>query len=144
MVKGYAEDCYKQRDFVPARCTNTFVKSKIQVTAEQTECPWAPSMCPAGALPAVSMDSGVVDQGSLGFNVRAEDGVKFRKKTVCSVLPVEPYFSVSNASLFESTLARDALSDEEIGWLRYYADQTKVTFSQSLFTTSVSEQYGSK
>lgn len=143
-VKAYADECYAKADHLPTRCHNTFALPTIQVTDGDATCPWQSALCPSGDRSALELDSGFIDQSTLGFNVRPDDGVKFRKKTVCSVLPVEGYMSTSSASGFSNALRRKTLLGEPVQWLHYYANQSKPTFSQSMLTSYVTGSYSTK
>ncbi|KAF2750849.1 hypothetical protein M011DRAFT_483766 [Sporormia fimetaria CBS 119925] len=56
-----------------------------------------PDIC--GYKDAVSIDSDLVDvNAALGLNLPTNEGVRYRKKTTCQILPVEGYSELINAS----------------------------------------------
>lgn len=146
VMKEYARDCYQERAFLPSRCHNTFIKPNISFTQDPADCPWDASMCLSDKSPALSMDSGLLDQSHFGFNVEPHNGVKLRKKTVCNILPLPGHFTISNATNFTSILKREPLPNEEIMSLHYFyenrtSDQSRATFVKSLASSNVSEVY---
>jgi hypothetical protein len=97
------------------------------------------------------MDSGFVDETHLGFNVGPGNGVKFRKKTECNILPLEGFYKVTNATEWNKTLSRDPMPEEEFISLHYfYAEEgepqveTRHTFKHSLTVSNVSTSYQTK
>jgi hypothetical protein len=152
VMKSYARDCYRDgSQFIPSHCRNTFVRPNISITKDPSECPWAPSMCLSRTDPAISMDSGLVDASNFGFNVKPHHGVKYRKKTVCNVLPLDRYLTVHNATEFASTLPRDPLPDEKLLALHYFynrgngsLDRSSITFKASMLQSNISESYATK
>lgn len=150
VTKAYARECYQDRKFLPSRCHNTFARPNISIHLESAECPWAPSMCLPQPSPAISMDSGVLDQSHFGFNVQPHQGISIRKKTVCNVLPLEGYVSVSNATLFATGIPRKLLADEKVIGLHYFYNPNQtlewnsMTFSASSATVNITYRFSSE
>ena len=89
-IQSYATNCYQGGDSLPAVCRNTFHRPNISFEAVPTECPWEAGMCGGDGSSAVAMDSGMVDvRTQFGVNVEEKDTVRFRRRTVCNVLPRE-------------------------------------------------------
>ncbi|PSN73567.1 hypothetical protein BS50DRAFT_616909 [Corynespora cassiicola Philippines] len=119
VIQAYNTDCYQDTEKLPSRCHNTFVKPNVSITWNAAECPWDKSMCLQPSLPAVSMDSGLLDLSHFGFNIEPQNGVMFRKKTVCNVLPLDPYLTVHSSADFLLDTDREPLPDEKVIALNY-------------------------
>ncbi|KAF2180390.1 hypothetical protein K469DRAFT_714764 [Zopfia rhizophila CBS 207.26] len=95
-AESFAQDCYQNKTVLPARC-NAFVRPNIPFTKERVPCPFSGGMCIGDE--AIAMDSGLLDLNHhFGLNLQNQDGVKFRKRTTCSVLPLEGHTTVVNAT----------------------------------------------
>lgn len=99
----YAHECYQNSTLLSARC-RAFIQPRINYTIQRVMCPFDNEFCTeAGAKesPAVAIDSGLVDlnQG-FGLNLALKDRVSYRRRTVCSVIPLEGHTTVINASDF--------------------------------------------
>jgi hypothetical protein len=89
-IQSYATNCYQNSSSFPAVCRNTYHRPNITFSTEPVSCPWNDTMCSGEGSSAVAMDSGVVDMRThFGFNIAEKDTVKFRRRTVCNVLPRE-------------------------------------------------------
>ncbi|KAF2638963.1 hypothetical protein P280DRAFT_67807 [Massarina eburnea CBS 473.64] len=103
-IQTYAARCYQNVPSLPAWCHNTFSHPNISFTAVPAPCPWNTSMCAAGKEPALALDSGFVDMRiHFGLNVQVKDTVKFRRKTVCNVLPREGRIYLRDAAYWEDS-----------------------------------------
>ncbi|PSN62993.1 hypothetical protein BS50DRAFT_591218 [Corynespora cassiicola Philippines] len=84
VASPYAEECYRDGT-LPETC-KAFVRPNIPFTITEAPCPFDPIICKNGS---VSLDSGLLDVGpTFGLNIKPSEGVKFRKKTTCAVLPL--------------------------------------------------------
>jgi len=103
VVKSYAMDCYQPRLFLPKQCHGTYTRPNISMAMSSADCPWSPSMCSNSSISAITLDSGYLDIDThLGFNVQAKDTVKFRKKTTCSILPLEGHYIIVNSTYYDA------------------------------------------
>jgi hypothetical protein len=122
IIQTYARDCYHNHNRT-SRCHNTFIKPSISFKVDVAECPWAASMCPAHNGPILSMDSGLLDESYFGFNVERHNNVRFRKRSVCNVLPFQNRLQVRNFTELElggfgvgrNTLPQESFWVSEIG-----------------------------
>lgn len=98
----YARSCYNQHSntTLPSQCNNIFVQPNIWFSKKDTACPFDGSMCEEGST-AFEIDSGRVDMRSFGFNLPSDQGVKFRRKTTCSVLPIDDHIKIVNGTEME-------------------------------------------
>lgn len=95
----WARNCYKSLETFQSGCRNVFVQPRIPVAVQEAECPFSPNMCAVQNSSAVVMDSGLLDMNKhFGFNLKSTDGVKFRRRTTCTVLPAQGYVRILNAS----------------------------------------------
>lgn len=95
----YANKCYKGERAYESGCRNVFTKPRIPFTTKDAACPFADTMCIPKGSPAMEMDSGLLDLNEhFGLNLEKDNGVKFRRKTTCSVLPTEGYVTVKSVS----------------------------------------------
>lgn len=86
----YADDCYFDlpNGSRPPLC-EIFPKPTVPLTSHTTPCPFE-SIC--GHKEAVSIDSGLLDVNeAFGMNLANVDGVRYRKKTTCQILPLQGY-----------------------------------------------------
>jgi len=96
---AYAQDCYKDSRASQSGCKRVYIQPRIPFTLEDTTCPFAEKMCAVNGSSAVAMDSGLLDMNKhFGFNLGSNNGVNFRRRTTCSVLPRNDYVTVSNVS----------------------------------------------
>lgn len=87
-IQSYATNCYQNSSSLPAVCRNTFHRPNITFSAVPADCPWNETMCSGEGSAAVAMDSGLIDvRTHFGVNVAEKDTVRFRRRTVCNVLP---------------------------------------------------------
>ncbi|KAF2736964.1 hypothetical protein EJ04DRAFT_562032 [Polyplosphaeria fusca] len=120
IIDTYSRNCYINTTYSPAQCRNVFIKPKIPFAVDAAPCPWNSSMCSTDALPAMSMDSGLLDVNKyFGLNVEGKDGVKFRRKTTCNVLPIQGHMFVRNFTYWHMWLARAVLPEEQGIALQY-------------------------
>jgi hypothetical protein len=88
---AYTQECYRDGPLPPA--CDVFTQPNIPLKVENVPCPFNKTVC--GAKDAVRIDSGLIDVSqTFGLNLAAQDRVSFRKKTECTVLPVEGYYDV--------------------------------------------------
>lgn len=96
---NYRNVCYRDDEFSPAFCQNIYVKSRLPLTVSNGSCPFDESICEAGNLTSINMDTGILDLASdFGLNLMQGEGMKIRKQTACTVLPFEQYCKIVNAS----------------------------------------------
>ncbi|KAH7127171.1 hypothetical protein B0J11DRAFT_296636 [Dendryphion nanum] len=105
----FNEQCIRNTGSRPSFCHNIFTNFDVPLVIERTECPFASSLCRNGSKPALSVDTGLVDLGFFGINLKKADAVKFRKKTTCAVLPLEGNYEIidrpqRNGSLYNGPL----------------------------------------
>lgn len=146
VMESYTRDCYgKETSDLPSRCRNTFIAPNIPVKNASVPCPFSEEMCDGEAL---ELDSGLLDMNHyFGLNLHKEDRLQFRKRTTCSILPIDGYYDVLPATDFDGLLGRGALPEEEIIALKYNAPspsedvQAKYTFAHSLAVSNISQNY---
>lgn len=86
----YANLCYvngagRNVAKLPSIC-NSLVQRELPFNTSRVPCPFDEDACQEG-LESVSYDTGLMDVGpSFGLNLEESDGVKFRKKTTCSLM----------------------------------------------------------
>jgi hypothetical protein len=111
----YANQCYKGATSAQSGCMNVFTNPRIPFTIKDTSCPFEDKMCIPKGSPAMEMDSGLLDLNeNFGLNLEKDNGIKFRRKTTCSVLPTEGYVSLYNVSDLPKILADAYLSQPRI------------------------------
>jgi hypothetical protein len=149
-VKGtidtYALNCYQDKSSLPAPCRNTFVRPNISFSAVRAPCPWNETMCPGGGLPALQMDSGLLDLRShFGLNVSPEESVKLQKKTTCSVLPMKDRIIVRDTEWWAARGFTNTKTTIEYGTYRDTPSNLRpeATFVQANETTHHGAYYGS-
>ena len=75
------------------------MKPRLPISYYAAPCPFDQSMCLEGELPALSVDTGLIDlNADLGLNLQRADSVKFRKKTTCAVVPLEGHYRIVNST----------------------------------------------
>jgi hypothetical protein len=139
----YSLDCYQGGTPQPAKCS-VFVRPKVpHIITRNAVCPFSPSMCVGGDTSAVDVDSGFLDLNTyFGLNLSPRDRVKFRKKSSCTVLPVEGYHR--NVSAEELGLYR-GIPEETYFMLDYgtkHGGETKNIISFTSLGTTVFANYG--
>jgi hypothetical protein len=150
VVHSYARNCYTNSSFLPISCRNVFTRPNIPFTADPAACPWESTMCLEGDMPALSMDSGLLDMTQFGLNVRQSEDVKYRKKTTCNVLPLDGHTVVEKLSHWKDRfpLSRVIQPEEEAIAFRYGAIRTTFqpedTFVRSLVAGNVTKDFGMK
>ncbi|KAF2277918.1 uncharacterized protein EI97DRAFT_415680 [Westerdykella ornata] len=93
-AESYAPDCY-QNGSLPSKC-NIFTRPNIAFSTETVPCPFNDSMC---ASPAIALDSGLIDMNdAFGLNLHEADRMKYRRRSTCTVLPLEGYTRTTNES----------------------------------------------
>ncbi|KAF2826710.1 hypothetical protein CC86DRAFT_349711 [Ophiobolus disseminans] len=142
----YSQECYHNQSILPARC-KAFVRPNIPINSEMVSCPFAADFCVGqkGGLPAVAIDSGLVDLNKgFGMNLPRKDGVKYRRRTTCSVLPIAGRTTVKNGSDLPRFLVnRDTFPGEQFVLLHYgnqtaLPDWKNITVLFSLMNTEMS------
>lgn len=149
-VKGtidtYASNCYQNRPSLPAPCRNTFTRPNISFTAVPAPCPWNETLCRGGALPALHMDTGLLDlRSDFGLNVPPDEGVKLQKKTTCSVLPIENRIILRDTAWWTARGFTNPKTTIEYGTYRNTPSilRPEATFVQAEQTTHHGVTYGS-
>jgi hypothetical protein len=143
LAQIYASHCYLSYE-TPEIC-KTFIRPRIPFSHTRSPCPWNESMCLGDENPAVVLDSGLLDMNTVfGMNLPDEEGVRFRRKTSCAILPVEGRTEVVNASDYPKMLARDPLPEERILMVFYGGHEggPEYTFAYSLAQANISVGFG--
>jgi hypothetical protein len=97
-------------------------------------CPFNETMCGIGD-DAVSVDSGPVDvTKAFGLNLGNKDHIQFRKKTVCTVLPIDGYYDVIPLKLMPTwaPTGRDIYPGEEVVAI-FYGPTSDFTTGESYY-----------
>ncbi|KAF1915506.1 hypothetical protein BDU57DRAFT_452145, partial [Ampelomyces quisqualis] len=145
-VDTYASNCYQDNPSLPAPCRNTFTRSNISFRAEPAPCPWNTTMCPKGDLPALLMDSGMLDlRDHFGLNLPPGETVKIQKKTTCNVLPIDNRIITRNVSWWTARGFQDTKTTIEYGTFRNTDPllRPEATFIQADVLTQYQQSYGS-
>lgn len=135
LVKAYASNCYTNDSFLPTSCRNMNPRPNIRISAQPTHCPWDKSSCTS---PALAIDSGMLDiNDHYGFNLEQKDSIQFRKRNVCSILPLENHYSIQNMSILEDRIDRKAWRGEQAIMIMYGTNEKvfphpKIIFAHSL------------
>lgn len=105
-------------------------------------------MCSQEALPALVMDSGLLDLNKhFGFNLVHNDNVKFRKKATCNVLPLDGHYVTNNLTYWDERTDREILPGERASAWRYGTYNLKPeyhpedTFIHSFTAGSLTQEY---
>ncbi|KAF2823685.1 hypothetical protein CC86DRAFT_468717 [Ophiobolus disseminans] len=145
-VDTYATNCYRNNPSLPGLCHNTFTRPNISFSITPAACPWNETLCRSATLPAILMDSGLLDLSEhFGFNMASEDSVKLQKKTTCSVLPMQDRIVVREAAWWSARGFDDAKTTIEYGAYRNTDPilRPEATFLQSQALTERQQSYGS-
>jgi hypothetical protein len=145
-VDTYSFECYKNQQFLPAPCRNIFTRPNISFNVDAAPCPWNTTMCHGGKLPAIRMDSGMVDlRVHFGLNLLPAETVKVQRKTVCNVLPVEDRIIVRDASWWTARGFNETRTTIEYGTYRNTDPilRPEATFIQAEALTQHQQSYGS-
>lgn len=93
-ASSYAPACFKNGP-LPSQC-NVYSKPNIAFTTKEVDCPFQKSMCAASAI---ELDSGFVNvRDAFGLNIGNKDNLSYRKKSTCTMLPLEGRTAIVNAS----------------------------------------------
>lgn len=150
-IRTYTQNCYGNDTTPPASCRNIFVKTKITFDVQPADCPWQSSMCLDREKPAVAMDSGLLDiSKEFGWNLKSRDNLWVRRRTTCSVLPLEGhedqvYLNNSGAVSFEPVPNEQGMAYR----FGNYSDMPPEAHPEyllriSFLTSNRSKTYGSK
>jgi hypothetical protein len=145
-VDTYTANCYQNKPSLPASCLTTFSRPNISFSADAAPCPWNTSVCHDGKLPALLMDSGLVDMRThFGLNVSPEDTVKLQRKTTCNVLPMENRIIIRDAAWWDARGFNDTKITIEYGTYRDTDPilRPEATFLQSSVLSDHQQSYGS-
>jgi len=115
---AYTQECYRDGT-LPPTC-HVFTQPTVPLTIEDVPCPFNKTMC--GTKDAVRIDSGLIDVSrTFGLNLDHKDSVSFRKKTECTVLPVDGYYDVINLEYMPiwKPYGRDILPGEQVAAIFY-------------------------
>jgi hypothetical protein len=125
----YAEECYQGQDILPARC-KVYLHPRIKFSTEEAPCPFDTKFChgnASSARSAIALDSGLVDLNvAFGFNLPKKDRVSYRRRTTCTVLPLEGRTTIVNASDFpdDHQALPDIIPDEKFLLMHYGENPT--------------------
>lgn len=106
------DTCY-QRGRLLGSC-QWYMQPNIPLTIQDAPCPFNDTRW-CDTKEAVSMDTGLLDiSKTFGLNLKAKDRTQFRRKTVCTVLPIEGAYDVINVAEHPelTTKRRDILPNE--------------------------------
>ncbi|KAF2734303.1 hypothetical protein EJ04DRAFT_603240 [Polyplosphaeria fusca] len=141
IAASLAQGCYKNSTGFSGSC-NTFVESRIGLDVSKSKCPWDASLCIGGSLPAIDIDSGLLDMRTdFGLNLPPESGVKYRRKATCAVL------SLTNRTWVEdinsTTISyRPILPNEKMVLFDYGSTaRDNSTFAVSLLSQNISTAF---
>jgi len=98
--KSYADNCYRNfsGSAIPNACA-AYIRPNIGFKQTRVECPFQ-SLCAKINLPGLLMDSGLMDlNDAYGLNLPKSERLKYRRKTVCSVLDLSGRTKVENRTL---------------------------------------------
>lgn len=142
----YAQECYQGLGAsLPARC-RSFVQPNIPLVPQRTNCPFATSICKPFDQPGVIVDSGLQDANdAFGWNMQADQRIKYRRKTTCGVIKTQEYQTVFPAKDYPFN-TRPLLPNEEnlaahYGFRRDTGDWANLTMAQSLVLANVTRGY---
>lgn len=145
-IDTYAANCYQDKPSLPEPCRNTFARSNITFHASAAPCPWNETLCRGSDLPALLVDSGMVDlRTHFGLNLSPQDTVKLRKKTTCSVLPIENRIIDRDVSWWTARGFQDSKTTIEYGTYRNSDPilRPEATFIQATALSRSQQSYGS-
>ena len=116
-LDSYTRQCYQNTTPNSALCQNTYTNPAVKFDTIPADCPWNNSIC---LSEAIAMDTGILDTNdAFGLNLKPRDRVSFRRKTTCSVLPLEGYVFTKNASEYQELYSRKTYPGEPITVVRY-------------------------
>jgi hypothetical protein len=124
---SYAEACYLNTTTLPIGCSS-FMQPNIPLQVENVPCPFLNTTW-CNTTDAVRLDTGLIDVGkTFGLNLAAHERVSFRKRTTCTILPIEGAYDVVNVQDYPLLQEdRPALPEEQV-LIMYYGP----TFSRQL------------
>lgn len=146
LAQEISDECYQNDEPTSARC-RIYPRTQITFGAEKTDCPWEPPMCDRPGQNAISVDSGLLHLNSgFGLNLPWEHPVHFRRKDVCSVLPLENRTSIIPATAFPF-YSRPPLPQEELllislGNFSSHGEWSNVSFASSLTRANTTDEFG--
>ncbi|KAI9807046.1 MAG: hypothetical protein M1825_005763 [Sarcosagium campestre] len=108
----YVRNCYNIQSEGVLDC-NRLIKRSINVVSEQDECVFTEDICKAANGTALALDSGNVSFSDLGLNFPLSRSLSFRRRSICSPIPLEPFYYSP-----EQTLAYapgEVVNREEVG-----------------------------
>ncbi|CAI6342197.1 unnamed protein product [Periconia digitata] len=124
LLKSYVKDCYQAHGHLPARCRDAFVEPNITFSISPADCPWEQNttcLARKNESPAILMDSGHIQGSQFGFNTVAHSRINFRKKTVCSIMPMGERLKLKKLSPeYMTGLRREPLPNERFWQLVLY------------------------
>jgi hypothetical protein len=143
-IETYASECYQNEPSLPAICHNIFTRPNISFNVNPAPCPWNKTICLGGEMPAILMESGMIDlRVHFGLNLLPAETVKVQRNTTCSVLPVDNRIFVRDASWWNG---RTNKSETTIEYGTYRDTDPKLrpeaTFIQAEALTHSQQSYG--
>lgn len=119
IAPSYVETCYP--DETPrARC-QMFMEPNIPLIVRDEPCPFNETKW-CNTTDALGVDTDLLDIGkTFGLNLKAKDRTQFRRKTTCTVLPIEGAYTVVNTSDYPRlrSATRTPIGDEQLLALFY-------------------------
>ncbi|KAF2733745.1 hypothetical protein EJ04DRAFT_605111 [Polyplosphaeria fusca] len=140
-VESYAPHCYRNGT-LPSGC-NIFSQANVAFSTEKVTCPFEEIMC---ASAAIALDSGPVDiSAAFGLNLEEKDKVTYRKRSVCSMLPLAGRTEIINSSMMGTDrLWRKPIAGETFITFKYGtnvgASPDDFTFFQSTFESNTTKR----
>lgn len=139
--EDYVRRCYDSASEGASGCER-LVKRQLPHAIEDTECIFSKEICSAINGVAVSLDTGNVPFSDLGLNFRLADRLFFRRRSICSPLPPEPFLYGQEQALKALRAAGGSAIDnpKEIRAFSHVADETSKNRT-TFFRESRSETY---
>ncbi|KAF2018268.1 hypothetical protein BU24DRAFT_390046 [Aaosphaeria arxii CBS 175.79] len=143
----FAQDCYINSTSLPARC-GIYIRPNIPIEPTLVDCTFDKSICKQYEKGGASVDSGLIDvNGIFGWNLKPSDRIRYRRKSVCSIIKSEGHSSTIDASSFDYG-SRDWLPGEQLllthyGESRFSTVWTNTTFIYSFLAGNISSSFGS-
>jgi hypothetical protein len=137
----YAQECYQNRT-IPSAVCRAYVRPSVPFETQHAACPFSTEFCQGAdgsASETIAFDSGVVDlKHGFGLNLAKHDGVGYRRRTTCVVLPLAGHASHTNASDIPDALWGRETYPEEEAFQVHYGDRPALGQSKNAtFFTSL-------
>jgi hypothetical protein len=140
LITEYASQCYHNKS-LPQIC-NIFSRPNVALSTETVDCPFDPSICLSSG---VAIDSGHVDIAkAFGLNIRGDNGLLYKKRSVCSMLSLEGRTAIMNISDIDpNLLSRRPIPGEQFSVYKFGdPNGSGTTFGISLLSQYFSQSLG--